>query len=242
LCRCKYLAFIPILLAPPLFQPPPPCLPLLCSSPFHHRPLDVALQAAVAAKMEADLRALREAAAAATAAEACVAALEEEGQREDEIKKAARVADREHQERHEAARKKTQGLCERLLREVFREYVELHGNLPAMREAVAEQRRRTEAVCKEVDSRAPLLQERKEANQARTRALHASASPFKLHTSERPTNMEKIRAEIEADITRQLTFQPPKATPLPPPPVAQVSEQARGQRLLYLFFEGVRRP
>uniref|UniRef100_A0A7S3QMQ0 Cilia- and flagella-associated protein 99 n=1 Tax=Dunaliella tertiolecta TaxID=3047 RepID=A0A7S3QMQ0_DUNTE len=70
------------------------------------------------------------------------------------------------------------------------------------------------------------IQAAKEANRKRQEAKYANASPFKLHTTERPTNIEKIRAEIEADISRQLTFQPTKANPMPPPPNTQVKLNA----------------
>lgn len=67
-----------------------------------------------------------------------------------------------------------------------------------------------------------VVQAAKEANRKRQEAKYANAGPFKLHTTERPTNIDKIRAEIEADIARQLTFQPPKANPMPTPPTTQV--------------------
>lgn len=63
----------------------------------------------------------------------------------------------------------------------------------------------------------------KEANRRRQEAKYANATPFKLRTTERPTNLDKIKSEIEADIARQLTFQPMKANAAPPPPTTQVS-------------------
>jgi len=68
------------------------------------------------------------------------------------------------------------------------------------------------------------VQAAKEANRKRQEAKYASTHPFKLHTTERPTNIDKICAEIEADIARQLTFQPAKANPMPPAPTTQVSD------------------
>lgn len=62
----------------------------------------------------------------------------------------------------------------------------------------------------------------KEANRRRMEAKYAAVGPFKLQTTERPANLDKIRSEIEQDIARQLTFQPPKPHAMPPPPTAQV--------------------
>jgi hypothetical protein len=67
-----------------------------------------------------------------------------------------------------------------------------------------------------------LLQAVKEANRKKLEAKWARASPFKLRVTERPTHLERIRQEIEADLARQLTFKPPKPSPVPAPPTAPV--------------------
>jgi hypothetical protein len=67
------------------------------------------------------------------------------------------------------------------------------------------------------------MQATKEANRRRLEAKWARASPFKLRVTERPTHLERIRQEIEADLARQLTFKPPKPSPVPAAPTAPVS-------------------
>ncbi|KAL6758240.1 hypothetical protein V8C86DRAFT_2601438 [Haematococcus lacustris] len=66
------------------------------------------------------------------------------------------------------------------------------------------------------------LQAAKEANRKKLERQWAKASPFRLRCSERPTNIDKIRTEIEMDLARQLTFRPPKPNPVPAPPSATV--------------------
>ncbi len=66
------------------------------------------------------------------------------------------------------------------------------------------------------------LQAAKETNRQKLEAKWAQAKPFKLRCTERPTTLDRIRTEIEADLERQLTFKPPSAKPVPPPPTAQV--------------------
>lgn len=124
--------------------PPPPspyCLPIFCSSPFLHIPLDVTLQADVAAKMEADLRALKETAAAAAAADARVAALGEEQHREHEMEEAARKEINKEEERITAAQQ---------------EYWRVVAEVEMKQEAL-------EAEISKVVSRAPALQRSMEA-------------------------------------------------------------------------------
>jgi hypothetical protein len=65
-------------------------------------------------------------------------------------------------------------------------------------------------------------QEAKAENRKRLAAKYANAGAFKLRILERPSSLETIRAEIQADLERQLTFKPPKAKPVPQPSTTQV--------------------
>lgn len=64
------------------------------------------------------------------------------------------------------------------------------------------------------------IQAAREANRRAAEDRRANAAPFKLRVLERPAHLEQIRAEIEADIARQLTFRP-FSKPRPPPPTFQ---------------------
>lgn len=70
------------------------------------------------------------------------------------------------------------------------------------------------------------IQAAKEINKAKAAAKLARAAPFQLKTLERPTNIERIRAEVEEERQKDMTFRAPKATPLPAPPTAQVKLNA----------------
>eukprot|EP00955_Chlamydomonas_euryale_P052747 355265-Chlamydomonas_euryale.AAC.3 len=62
----------------------------------------------------------------------------------------------------------------------------------------------------------------REANRAAAEARAVAAAPFRLRITERPSTLERVRAEIEADLARELTFSPGPARAVPAPPVAPV--------------------
>eukprot|EP00798_Chlamydomonas_sp_ICE-L_P025435 gene25435-11095_t len=66
----------------------------------------------------------------------------------------------------------------------------------------------------------------KEANRKATEAKYASAGAFKLHTLERPSNLERVKAEVEAAAAEQHTFQIPPPKPVPQAPTAPVKMNA----------------
>ncbi|KAK9810024.1 hypothetical protein WJX72_003564 [[Myrmecia] bisecta] len=46
--------------------------------------------------------------------------------------------------------------------------------------------------------------------------------PFRLKTLERPSNLQDVRTEVEEQLAKELTLQPGKPKPVPPPPTAEV--------------------
>lgn len=66
------------------------------------------------------------------------------------------------------------------------------------------------------------FQAAKELNHKAAEVKLATAAPFKLRVLERPMHLDRLKAEIEADIARELTFAPPRPRPVPQPPQAAV--------------------
>lgn len=68
------------------------------------------------------------------------------------------------------------------------------------------------------------LEQRKKENRERQAAAYADPKrqPFRLRMLERQSNLEEVRAEVDAARGKELTFAPPQPRPAPLPPSAEV--------------------
>lgn len=66
------------------------------------------------------------------------------------------------------------------------------------------------------------LEKAREQNRARAAEKYAEAKPFRLRVLERPSNLEKLKLEVEEVRAEAHAFRPVKARPVPAAPEAKV--------------------